>query len=118
MMNGRKQAMEQDSRKVVEYKKGIEIEDEKIAIDGGEANSKKQSEDGFLDCQPKGNLDNEERQKIINSVKLTKALVLLGYSCWSQLEPGELLLNNIIYFTYYNVIVITLLNIYHDIDLL
>ena len=103
MMNGRKQAMEQDSRKVLEYKKGIKIEDDKIAIDRGEANSKKQSEDGFLDCQPKGNLDNEERQKIINSVKLTKALVLLGYSCWSQLEPGELLLNNIIYFTYYNV---------------
>ena len=89
MMNGWKQHMEQDSRKGVEYENNRNIEDDKITIDGREADSKKQSEDGFLDCQPKGNLDNEERQKIINSVKLTKALVLLGYSCWSQLEPGE-----------------------------
>ena len=96
MMNGWKQHMEQDSRKGVEYEKDRKIEDDKIAIDGEEANSKKQSEDGFLACQPKGNLDNEERQKIINSVKLTKALVLLGYSCWSQLEPGELLFYHIL----------------------
>ena len=46
-------------------------------------------DDEFLVCQPKKNLDKEEKQKIINSVKLTKALVLLGYSCWSQLEPGK-----------------------------
>ena len=48
------------------------------------------SDDEFLVCQPKKNLDIEDRQKIINSVKLTKALVLLGYSCWSQLEPGKI----------------------------
>ena len=48
------------------------------------------SDDEFLVCQPKKNLAIEDRQKIINSVKLTKALVLLGYSCWSQLEPGKI----------------------------
>ena len=97
MMNGWKQHMEQDSRKGVEYEKDRKIEDDITAIDGEEDISKKQSEeDGFLACQPKGNLDNEERQKIINSVKLTKALVLLGYSCWSQLEPGELLFNHML----------------------
>ena len=96
MMNGWKQHMEQDSRKGVKYENNRNIEDDKITIDGERADSKKPSEDGFLDCQPKGNLDNEERQKIINSVKLTKALVLLGYSCWSQLEPGESLRNYIL----------------------
>lgn len=45
--------------------------------------------DGFLECQPQVHLDKEDRQRIINSVKLTKALVLLGYSCWSELEPGK-----------------------------
>ena len=96
MMKGWKQAMEEHSQTERRNEKDMKLEDDNIAIDRGEANSKKQSEDGFLDCQPKGNLDNEERQKIINSVKLTKALVLLGYSCWSQLEPGELLLNHIL----------------------
>ena len=93
MMKGWKQAMEEDSQKGIRYEKDMKVEDDKTLLDGGEEDSKKQTEDGFLDCQPKGNLDNEERQKIINSVKLTKALVLLGYSCWSQLEPGELLCN-------------------------
>ena len=46
--------------------------------------------DEVHDGKPKiGNLDKEERTKVINSVRLTKALVLLGYSCWSQLEPGR-----------------------------
>ena len=45
-------------------------------------------ENTLLKAKSTGNLDNEGRRKVLDSVKLTKALVLLGYSCWSQLEPG------------------------------
>ena len=32
--------------------------------------------------------DLDRKTRHDSPVKLTKALVLLGYSCWSQLEPG------------------------------
>ena len=82
-MNAWKRLMEQDALK------GQTIEKEKkTKEDTGKSRGRLKSEDEFLVCRPKKTLDKEERQKIINSVKLTKALVLLGYSCWSQVEPG------------------------------
>ena len=44
----------------------------------------------FLNCKVDANLTKEEQKKVVQSVELTKALVLMGYQTWSALEPGKL----------------------------
>ena len=79
-MNAWEQLMEQDAQKGNEYET---IQQEKIL----EEIKTSQSEDKLHVIQPVAqNLDRKTRHD--SPVKLTKALVLLGYSCWSQLEPG------------------------------
>ena len=43
----------------------------------------------FLTCKVDANLSKEEQKKVVQSVELTKALVLMGYQTWSALEPGK-----------------------------
>ena len=43
----------------------------------------------FLNCKVDANLTKEEQKKVVQSVELTKALVLMGYNMWSELEPGK-----------------------------
>jgi hypothetical protein len=45
----------------------------------------------FLNCKVDQNLTKEEQRKVVQSVELTKALVLMGYQTWSALEPRKLL---------------------------
>ena len=45
----------------------------------------------FLNCKVDANLTKEEQRKVVQSVELTKALVLMGYQTWSDLEPGKFL---------------------------
>ena len=49
----------------------------------------------FLKCKVDENLTKEEQRKVVQSVELTKALVMMGFPTWSALEPGisHLLLN-------------------------
>ena len=44
----------------------------------------------FLNCKVDANLTVDEQKKVVQSVELTKALVLMGYNKWSELEPGKL----------------------------
>ena len=44
----------------------------------------------FLNCKVDANLTKEEQRKVVQSVELTKALVLMGYQTWSALEPGKM----------------------------
>ena len=44
----------------------------------------------FLTCKVDANLTQDEQRKVVQSVELTKALVLMGYMKWSELEPGWL----------------------------
>ena len=48
-----------------------------------------------LTCKVDANLTQDEQRKVVQSVELTKALVLMGYMKWSELEPG--LFNNILF---------------------
>ena len=94
-MNDWKNLLEQDKRKGEIYDEKIKKEERN---NDKEENYDQHEEDGarerlgsgeeFLTCQPNQKLTNDEKKKVINSVKLTKALVLLGYNCWSELEPG------------------------------
>ena len=43
----------------------------------------------FLTCKVDANLTEEEQRKVVQSVELTKALVLMGFQTWSALEPGK-----------------------------
>jgi len=88
-MNAWKRLMEQDAARGDVHEKKYE-EEKRAAEERVQPLERIASDDDeFLVCQPKKNLGKEEKQKIVNSVKLTKALVLLGYNCWSQLEPGK-----------------------------
>ena len=49
----------------------------------------------FLTCKVDANLTQDEQRKVVQSVELTKALVLMGYMKWSELEPG--LFNHILF---------------------
>ena len=79
--------MEQDAQKGNKYET---IQQGKHMKDGNEILEEiktSQSEDKLHVIQPVA--QNLVRKNMHDSpVKLTKALVLLGYSCWSQLEPG------------------------------
>jgi hypothetical protein len=87
-MNGWKRLMEQDALRGELLEK--KHEKEKRMTEGVvQPRERLSSDEEFLVFQPKKNMAIEDKQKIINSVKLTKALVLLGYSCWSDLEPGK-----------------------------
>ena len=46
----------------------------------------------FLTCKVDANLTKEEQKKVVQSVELTKALVLMGFPTWSALEPGKCVL--------------------------
>ena len=88
-MNAWKKLLEQDARQGQIYNDKVRKEVAKSDEDEGKSSRERLgSGEEFLACQPNKNLTHEERKKVINSVKLTKALVLLGYSCWSELEPG------------------------------
>ena len=54
----------------------LQSDDEKVTSD-------------FLNCKVDANLTKEEQRKVVQSVELTKALVLMGYQTWSALEPGK-----------------------------
>ena len=54
----------------------LQSDDEKVTSD-------------FLNCKVDANLSKEEQRKVVQSVELTKALVLMGYQTWSALEPGK-----------------------------
>ena len=58
-------------------------------------NNKVPSDEGarsdFLNCEVDASLTKEEQEKVVQAVELTKALVLMGYQTWSELEPGKLL---------------------------
>ena len=43
----------------------------------------------FLVSKVDVNLTKEEQKKVVQSVELTKALVLMGFPTWSVLEPGK-----------------------------
>ena len=87
-MNAWEQLMEQDAQNGKKYEtiqqethmKGIIDIDE--TLDGNRA---LQTEDTLHKNQQIG-VDKKKSRD--SPVKLTKALVLLGYSCWSELEPG------------------------------
>ena len=88
-MNAWKKLLEQDNRKAELYNEKCEKKEKKSdGLGSGKSRIRLGSGEEFLSCQPNKNLTEEERKKVINSVKLTKALVLLGYNCWSELEPG------------------------------
>ena len=57
-------------------------------------NNKVPCDDGarsnFLNCEVDASLTKEEQEKVVQAVELTKALVLMGYQKWSDLEPGKL----------------------------
>ena len=54
----------------------------------------------FLNCKVDANLTVDEQKKVVQSVELTKALVLMGYNKWSELEPGKLfIIGNLSYST-------------------
>ena len=57
-------------------------------------NDKGASDDGvssdFLNCEVDASLTKKEQEKVVQSVELTKALVLMGYQTWTELEPGKL----------------------------
>ena len=42
----------------------------------------------FLTCAVREDLTTEEQRKVVQSVELTKALVLMGFPTWSTLEPS------------------------------
>ena len=42
----------------------------------------------FLTCAVREDLPTEEQRKVVQSVELTKALVLMGFPTWSTLEPS------------------------------
>ena len=87
-MNAWEQLMEQDAQKGNKYE--TKKKHMKGVLDGNEILEEiktSQSEDKLHVIQPVA--QNLDRKNMHDSpVKLTKALVLLGYSCWSQLEPG------------------------------
>ena len=89
-MNAWEQLMEQDAQKGNKYETIQHGNHMKGMVDGNEILEEiktSQSEDKLHVIQPVAqNLDRKNRHD--SPVKLTKALVLLGYSCWSQLEPG------------------------------
>ena len=94
-MNAWKNLLEQDKRKGEIYDEKIKKEERKNDKEEnddqdevGGARERLGSGEEFLTCQPNQKLTHDEKKKVINSVKLTKALVLLGYNCWSELEPG------------------------------
>ena len=78
--------MEHDAKSKVKHEKRVKVKEKDDPV------HPKKLQDEFLECQPREDLSEEEKKKVINSVKLTKALVLLGYSCWSDLEPGNKLI--------------------------
>ena len=43
----------------------------------------------FLACKVNQDLTTDEQRKVVQSVELTKALVLMGFPTWSTLEPGK-----------------------------
>ena len=91
-MNAWKKLLEQDNRKAELYNEKCEKKEKKSErVENDKSRVRLGSGEEFLSCQPNKNLTEEERKKVINSVKLTKALVLLGYNCWSELEPGTTL---------------------------
>ena len=89
-MNAWEQLMEQDAQKGNKYETIQQGKHMKGMVDGNEVLEEiktSQSEDKLHVIQPIAqNLDRKHKHE--SPVKLTKALVLLGYSCWSQLEPG------------------------------
>ena len=89
-MNAWEQLMEQDAQRGYEYETIQQGKHVQGMIDGNEILEEiktSQTEDQLHMIQPVAqNLDRKNRHD--SPVKLTKALVLLGYSCWSQLEPG------------------------------
>ena len=94
-MNAWKNLLEQDKLKGEIYDEKIKKEErnnyKKENNDQDEKEGARErlgSGEEFLTCQPNQKLTLDEKKKVINSVKLTKALVLLGYNCWSELEPG------------------------------
>ena len=82
--------MEQDAQKGNKYETIQQGKHINGMMDGNEILEEiktSQSEDKLHVIQPVA--QNLDRKNMHDSpVKLTKALVLLGYSCWSQLEPG------------------------------
>ena len=82
--------MEKDAQLGEEHEKRLEKERLKKVMEKFRT-SRQESEDadGFLFCQPTAVLSKDDKKKVVNSVQLTKALVLLGFSCWSELEPGK-----------------------------
>ena len=89
-MNAWEQLMEQDAQKGNKYETIQQGKHINGMMDNNEILEEiktSQSEDKLHVIQPVAqNLDRKTRHD--SPVKLTKALVLLGYSCWSQLEPG------------------------------
>ena len=89
-MNAWEQLMEQDAQKGNKYEtiqQGKHINGMTHGNEILEEIKTSQSEDKLHVIQPVA--QNLDRKNMHDSpVKLTKALVLLGYSCWSQLEPG------------------------------
>ena len=88
-MNAWDQLMEQDAQKGNKYETIQQGKHIKGVIDGNEILEEiktSQTENKLHMIQPVA--QNLDRRNKHDSLKLTKALVLLGYSCWSQLEPG------------------------------
>lgn len=89
-MNAWEQLKEQDAQKGSKYETIQQGKHIKGIMDGNEILEEiktSQIEDKLDMIQPVA--QNLDRNNMHDSpVKLTKALVLLGYSCWSQLEPG------------------------------
>ena len=89
-MNAWEQLMEQDAQNGKKY----EIIQQETHMKGmididetSEGTRTLQTEDKLHKNQQIGkSVDKKESRD--SPVKLTKALVLLGYSCWSELEPG------------------------------
>ena len=77
-MNAWEKLMEQDAQRGNKYET---IQQKKL-----EEIETSQTENKLHMIQPVA--QNLDRRNKHDSLKLTKALVLLGYSCWSQLEPG------------------------------
>ena len=64
------------AKSTVKTRVRLQSDDEKVTSD-------------FLNCKVDANLTKEEQRKVVQSVELTKALVLMGYQTWSALEPGK-----------------------------